>query len=246
MKKIHSTVLVFVCLLLSSSIIYLIQLLQFHDPRNTAFYFLQDVAFLPIQVALVTIVLGQILNHREKKERLKKTNLMLSTFFSEVGNELIGQLCQLHGLPCQLEEAITPQEGWTNRDYKLAILQIQQHSFDGNATTDSLGNLKTLLSEKRYLILLMLQNPNLLEHDTFTDLLWAVFHLTDELLCRETLAELPGTDVAHINQDIRRAFQALLLHRMHYMSHLQTDYPYLFSLELRKNPLKKDGSVVIA
>lgn len=246
MKKMHSTVVVFVALLITSSLIYLIQLLQFHDPRNTAFYFLQDVAFLPIQVALVTVVLGKILNYREKKERLKKTNLMLSTFFSEIGNELIEQICQLHALPYELEETITVQAEWDNRDFKLATLRIQEHQFDVNGTDRALQELKTLLSEKRYLILLMLQNPNLLEHDTFTDLLWAVFHLTDELLCRDSLAELSSTDLAHINQDIIRAFQALLLHRMHYMRHLQTDYPYLFSLELRKNPLRGKPSVVTA
>jgi len=27
----------------------------------------------------------------------------------------------------------------------------------------------------------LLGNPNLLEHDSFTDLLWAVFHLMEEL-----------------------------------------------------------------
>lgn len=81
----------------------MVQIFKFQDLRNTAFYFLQDVAFLPVQIAIVTVVIGKILNQREKRERLKKTNMMLSTFFSEVGNDLLEQLHALHATPRELE-----------------------------------------------------------------------------------------------------------------------------------------------
>jgi hypothetical protein len=40
-----------------------------------------------------------------------------------------------------------------------------------------------LLSKRDFLVALM-ENPNLLEHESFTDLLWAVFHLVEELAVR--------------------------------------------------------------
>lgn len=238
MKKLNSTYIILGVLLISSLATYLFQIMKFQDPRNTAFYFLQDVAFLPLQVAIVTVVIGKILNHREKKERLKKTNLMLSTFFSEVGNDLLEQFHKLHATPRELETYLAVEENWGNRDFKMAALKIQSYPFQINCSASDLSYLKNNLSQKRHIIMLMLQNPNLLEHDTFTDLLFAVFHLTDELLCRSGLDDLPDPDLVHLNQDVLRAFKALLLHWMHYMGHLQTDYPYLFSIELRKHPFR--------
>lgn len=238
MKKLNSTYILLGVLLVASLATYLFQIVTFQDPRNTAFYLLQDIAFLPLQVAIVTVVIGKILNHREKKERLKKTNMMLSTFFSEVGNDLLEQFHKLHTTPRELEAYLAVKENWDNRDFKMAALKIQTYHFQINCSASDLSYLKNYLAEKRHVIMLMLQNPNLLEHDTFTDLLFAVFHLTDELLCRSDLDDLPDPDLVHLNQDILRAFKALLLHWMHYMGHLQTDYPYLFSIELRKNPFR--------
>lgn len=53
-------------------------------------------------------------------------------------------------------------------------------------------------------------------------------------MSRNSLDDLPDRDLAHLNHDVLRAFRALLIHWI--MSYLRTDYPYLFSLELRKNP----------
>lgn len=72
MKKISSNTLLALLLIFISMIIYIIQLVQFHAIRDTAFYFLQDMAFLPLQVAIVTLAFNKILSVREKRERLKK------------------------------------------------------------------------------------------------------------------------------------------------------------------------------
>lgn len=245
MKKSFSTFLVLITLIALSVVTYIIQLIEFQDPRNTAFYFFQDMAFLPLQVALVTIVIGKIINTREKRERLKKTNMMLSTFFSEVGNDLLGCFYNLYAQKKELEVHVTVKETWAARDYRIAIQKIQSSVLSVNCSPNDLQNLKTLLSEKRYLILLMLQNPNLIEHDTFTDLLWAIFHLTDELVFRDHFDELPANDLNHLNIDIQRALKALLIHWISYLAHLQKNYPYLFSLELRKNSFGEKKSIII-
>jgi hypothetical protein len=44
----------------------------------------------------------------------------------------------------------------------------------------------------------LMANPNLLEHESFTDLLWAVFHLTDELTHREDVSALADADLEHL------------------------------------------------
>jgi voltage-gated potassium channel len=91
----------------------------------------------------------------------------------------------------------------------------------------------------------MLVNPTLLEHEVFTDMLWAVFHFTDELLARDSITDLPSSDIMHLNYDAKRAFSALLVQWIHYMSHLKTDYPYLFSLETRRNPFNGSDDIIV-
>ena len=95
-------------------------------------------------------------------------------------------------------------------------------------------------------VLSLLGNPNLLEHESFTDLLWAVFHLAEELGSRDRVSSLPESDREHLAGDIRRVNVLLSLEWLAYMQHLQEDYPYLFSLAVRTNPFDPDAKVEIA
>jgi hypothetical protein len=92
----------------------------------------------------------------------------------------------------------------------------------------------------------LLGNPSLLEHDEFTDLLWAVSHLTEELGARRSLTGLSAADLEHLSGDIKRAYGLLLREWVVYMRHLKEDYPYLFSLAVRMNPLNAEARAEIA
>ena len=70
----------------------------------------------------------------------------------------------------------------------------------------------------------------------FTDLLWAVTHLTEELSHRKDLKTLPNADYEHLSGDIKRAYIMLITEWLAYMKHLKESYPYLFSLAVRTNP----------
>jgi hypothetical protein len=64
-----------------------------------------------------------------------------------------------------------------------------------------------------------------------------VFHLVEELDAREAFTDMPSTDKDHLNGDIKRAFGYLSREWVSYMKHLKDDYPYLFSLAVRLNPM---------
>jgi hypothetical protein len=245
MKKKNSNVALFVLLVVISLTVYIIQLIQFHSPRDTAFYFLQDFAFLPLQVAIVTLILGKVLKNREQQARIKKINMVVSPFFNEIGTDLIILFLRHYQPPLDLQEALHIKGYWKNADFQKTQLLIKQYHFELDSRTIHLPELKTMLFQKRMFLLTVLENPNLLEHETFTDMLWAVFHLTDELQARESLDSLPDSDLNHLTIDIKRVFQALLLQWVLHLKHLQSEYPYLFSIEIRRNPFHNDGSVVI-
>ena len=116
--------------------------------------------------------------------------------------------------------------------------------YEVDSMSGDLNEIKEFLIGNRDFMLRLLENPLLLEHESFTDLLWAVFHLTEELANRPTLSGLPEADYGHLAGDMGRAYGRLVREWIGYMDHLRQNYPYLFSLALRTNPFDPQASVV--
>lgn len=244
MKRLNSSVVIFILLICLSIGIYTIQLFLFHSPHDTYFYFLQDVAFLPMQVAIVTIVLQSMISTREKKERLKQLNMVISSFFGEVGTEIIVDLNEFNQDRDGICEHLKINGEWNKKDFSKALEIVREYDFPMDTRVGDLAKMKSKLLEKHNFFHIMLQNQNLLEHETFSDMLWAVLHLMDEMAARESLVNLPQADLQHLSLDIQRAYSTLLIEWINYMAHLKTEYPYLFSLAVRKNPFDKNRSVI--
>lgn len=81
--------------------------------------------------------------------------------------------------------------------------------------------------------------------NAFTELLWAVFHLTEELSMRKDFTQVVNADGIHIAGDIKRASVILIAEWLAYMRHLKNEYPYLFSLAVRTNPFDPHATVAI-
>ena len=90
-----------------------------------------------------------------------------------------------------------------------------------------------------------MQNPNILEHESFAELLRAVFHAVEELATRERIVDLPAQDLHHLANDMRRVYVLLVEQWLGYMRHLQEEYPYLFSLAMRTNPFDREASPIV-
>jgi hypothetical protein len=114
-----------------------------------------------------------------------------------------------------------------------------------DSTLADLKELSGFLQEKRELVLRLFENPYLLEHQSFTELLRAVLHVKEELLHRKSLENLPEEDYKHLSGDIRRAYVLLVHEWLDYMKYLKKNYPYLFSLAVRTNPFDRNASVVL-
>ncbi len=84
----------------------------------------------------------------------------------------------------------------------------------------------------------------MLEHESFTELLRAVFHLAEELTYREDVNHLSDIDRQHIGGDITRAYVQLVHQWIDYMHYQKDHYPYLFSLSMRTNPFDTTASPV--
>ena len=76
-------------LILGSVTVYMIHYFIFKDTHHIFIYLVGDIAFVFIEVLLVSIIIHQLLNEWEKKSHLKKINMVIETFFSEFGKQLL-------------------------------------------------------------------------------------------------------------------------------------------------------------
>lgn len=245
MKRLRGQILMGVLLIGLSAGLYVLQIRIFHSKRDTFFYLFQDLAFIPIQVLLVTVIVDQVLRIREKLAMMNKLNMVIGTFFSEAGARLLRSFSGFDHHLDKLRNDLLVTNDWTDQKFSLTAKDIPRYEYRIDCGKGDLAELKRFLDGKREFLLRLLANPNLLEHESFTELLWAVFHLADELTAREDVTQLSRPDSEHIAGDIRRAYIILIVEWLAYMKHLKSEYPYLFSLAVRMNPFDPCASATI-
>ncbi len=226
-----------------SAVVYYVHYLIFRDLHHIFLYLIGDIAFVFIEVLLVTLVLHSLLANREKKALLKKLNMVIGAFFSEAGTDLIRAISGFDSDASSIAKHLVINNEWTDSDFGKIQKIVLAHTPVIDHKKIDISALKELLSKKRDFLLTLLENPNLLEHESFTNLLWAVFHLTEELYHRKNPHALPDADREHLTGDIKRVYNLLISEWLMYMSYLKVDYPYLFSLAIRTNPFDATASV---
>jgi hypothetical protein len=243
-KRNTFVIILAVIFILLSGILYFIHYLIFRDAHHIFLYLVGDLAFLPLEVLLVTVIIERVLTSREQNAKLQKLNMVVGAFFSELGNELLRDLLPHLRNKEEISRNLNLNTSWTKRDFRKASEYASHLQVEVDSSID-LIRLKQFLSAKRQFLLTMLENPSLLENDKFTDLLWAVTHLDEELEARQSLGVLPGSDLKHIAGDIRRMYDHLASEWLDYAEHLKSNYPYLFSLTVRSHPFQEHPSPTV-
>ena len=133
-------------------------------------------------------------------------------------------------------------DDWSEQDFLGVAKRLKNYDYGVDIQKIDLENLRNFLFEEKDFMLRLLENPSLLEHESFTELLRAIFHLTEELALagRENLTHLPATEYEHLTGDIKRAYSLLVHQWLDYMKYLKNSYPYLFSLAMRTNPFDRE------
>lgn len=247
MKKIFDWQFYFAALLIAlSAVFYSLHYWLFKDLHHIFLYLVGDIAFLFLDVLIVTLILHRLLGYREKQSVLRKLNMVIGTFFIEVGTELIKKLSAVNAARSDAVQVFAGLGRWTDKEFASARQVAGGLDFQIAVEPEDLKGLRVFLLEKRAFLLSLLENPNLLEHEAFTDLLWAVFHLADELMHRNDVGRLTEPDRRHLGGDMKRVFQHLVVQWLEYLGHLRKDYPYLHSLAIRTNPFDPKASVEVA
>jgi len=246
MRRYSTIIMLAVIFVVISGLTYLLHYYIFQDVHHIFIYMVGDLAFLPLEVFLVVIVIERILARREKTAMLQKLNMVVGAFFSEVGTRLLQRLLSSFDKHKEIQQQFAINQDWTHTDFKKAMAFATALEDKPNCLNIDLEELRTFLIQKRPFLLALLENPNLLEHERFTDLLWATFHLAEELEARPSMEDLPETDLDHIAGDIKRLYGHLAAEWLAYAEHLKSKYPFIFSLVARTHPFQEHPSPVVA
>jgi len=245
MKRISWQIILGLSLIVLSVFFYLIHYAIFRDPHHIFLYLIGDIGFVFIEVLLVTLIIHQLLSMREKRARLEKLNMVIGAFFSEVGTRLLTYLSDLDPKLDRIRKELIVTTDWSDQEFSRVSKRLKNYDYGVEIQEVELEYLRSFLMEKRDFLLRLLENPNLLEHESFTELLRAVFHLAEELEGRENIRQLPDPDYEHLAGDIKRAYILLVHQWVDYMRYLKDNYPYLFSLAMRTNPFDQDASPIV-
>ncbi len=231
-------------------IIYGSNYLVLGDAEHIISYVWTHLGFIPVDILLVAFLLDEIIEKKEKEAMLEKLDMLMSTFFSEVGNDLISQLSSVNKYTANTEN-LKLIKNWDDKDYDAKLAELKSASIDFQADVpkeereEFLENLRVFLASKREFIINLMTNPNLLEKEEFTGLITAILHLDEELEHRKDLTLVQDADFGHLNGDMQRVYGKLVYEWVYYLKYLNKHYPYMIALIVRTNPFDADADVYV-
>jgi hypothetical protein len=232
-------------LILLSLALFTAHYLIFHDEHHLSIFFLGDLAFIPIEVLVVTLIIDQMLESREKQRRMEKLNMVIGTFFSTLGTPLIARLTGADDTIGPVKERLVVTANWNAAMFYEMRKCLDEYACSVSILRINLEDLRAFLIDHEEFLLRIVENPMVFEHESFTDLILALNHLTEEMKARGDLSALPPADKSHLTTDIKRVYSQLIIEWIKYMEYLKIHYPYLFNLAMRKNPFDESASVIV-
>jgi len=239
-----------IILVIISFLVYELAYLAYGHEK-VLFYILIDLAFIPLDILVITLVIESIISNKEKESFLEKLDMILGVFFSEIGTDFLAKFSKINQCEGTFQQKLCNIGKWEDKEYKIFLNNIKEKNFKSDLILPQYDthlffeDMKETLTEKRQFLMRLLENPNLLEKDSFSNLLLAIFHLDDELESRRTLENLPKTDFDHLIKDIERVYCRLIYEWVNYLFYLKDRHPYIFSIAVRTNPFDKNSDIYV-
>lgn len=186
-----------------------------------------------------------MLNRREDEHKRKKLHILVGLFFDEIGNQLLQHL--VNHLPSDAYEKkrFEFNSQWETQNFIELKKYTKELSLVLADVDVVMAKIAQQLPHNKPLLVRLLENPAVLEHGEFSEMLLAVFHFEQELGYRDDFHLLPQSDLNHLSGDADRVYCLLLPQWLDYLQHLRQDYPYLYSLQVRVNPFKVDRTIIV-
>ena len=146
-------------LLIVSLLLYSLDYLVFGRAGDLVSSFLGNLAFLPVYVLFVTLIIERILKEREKLVMMRKMNMAIGVFFSEVGATLLRDFSGFLTDYAELTVRLAVTMRWEAKDFADAKDFILNQDFNVDCRGNDLSGLKNFLMGERQFFLGLLENP---------------------------------------------------------------------------------------
>jgi len=196
-------------------------------------------------LTVLTNILEWLIQRQQRGMHAHRLNMLIGVFFTEAGNELLRTFTRFDPNVAGIRKDFQVTAKWSGSEFEQLKNRLKgyEHAIDP-AQLDFEG-MHRYLDTKGDMLVHQLENPDIVENETYAELLWAIVHLRDELEARPSFTDLPESDIAHIANDVKRAYSLLTLQWTDYMQYLKDRYPFLFSFALRTNPFVENPSAVV-
>jgi len=227
MKNLKQNLYVPAILIFISIILFLVHYEIFGQLENTIYYSFMSLCFIPMNILAVTLVFQNLVERRERIERLSKLNMLVGLFFSDIGFVLLKLIVA--------GDKKIGSLGLDFSDLKSSRDKLNSHNHQVDFEKINYNELKELVIGTREVLTSLISNENILEHQTFADLLMSLMHLRDEIIFNDH-RQLSKDDCMHLQGDLIRVYKNLTFEWVNYLEHLKIFYPYQYSGAIKFNP----------
>lgn len=241
-KKTKETILIGVGLVILSLILHYAHYLIFEDAHHTMIFLFADIAFIPMEVFFTTLILDRFLEKREKEHLIGKLNMLVGVFYTELGTDLLHDFVYGDNEIEDLRENAIVNITWDNESFKNLNKHVMNHKYEIDINKINLEQLRDKLDKNKNLLITLITNENLLDHETFTEMLVSIMHLREELDTRYS-NHMEEYEISHIKTDLAVAYKYLTLEWSYYINYLRREYPQLFLKALINNPFDKRSKI---
>jgi drug/metabolite transporter (DMT)-like permease len=125
MKRFGWQVLLGLSLVVLSIVFYLLHYVIFRDPHHIFIYLIGDIAFVFIEVLMVTLIIHRLLSEREKRSRLEKLTMVIGAFFSEVGTRLLVFFSDFDPTLETIRKQLLVTNNWSEKEFSKIIKRLK-------------------------------------------------------------------------------------------------------------------------
>ncbi|MGL5615015.1 MAG: hypothetical protein ACRDD2_02125 [Sarcina sp.] len=238
-NKYKENILIGVVLISISLILFYLQCFIFDDLQHTLSLLFTNIAFIPMNIFFTAFVIENLIEKRNTHHKMEKLLMIKGVFFSEFGSELLEKFAKHDESVKKISDEAHINKNWSSQEFKQLNKTLDNHNFEVNIENLDLEKLSILINKKNNFLLSIITNPTLMEHESFSDMTIALFHLKEELQDIYINTDSICCDKEHIKQDIKVLYRLMAKSWASYMKHLKEEYPTLFVKAMTHNPFYK-------
>ncbi len=225
-----------ISMLCLSAFFYILHYIIFRDLHHIAIFALHVIAFLPIEVILTSLIFERVLDDAHHHEQRGKVNMIESIFFNESGSDMLRYLLRCDPQSQALCQAMHIDESWDRSRFEQAHRFADEYAFTIDPARTDFFALHYHLENRHKYFLKVIENPALMDHEGFTDLILAMYHLWEELDFRTDLYQLSEQDKQALCAIISQIYRLLTHEWLLNVSYTKRHHESRFAGAVRTNP----------